>query len=83
MMHTEFSCHARTTKLSKNKDTAAVELGSKGGKAKAAKMTKEERSAAGRKAAVARWAKERKQQKEQSLLDDDGYDHGRPWNERE
>lgn len=42
------------------KNPAAVELGrkggQKGGKARAAKMTPEERSAAARKAAAARWA---------------------------
>lgn len=45
------------------KDPAAVELGrrggKKGGKARAAKMSAEERSAAARKAANARWAKKR------------------------
>lgn len=44
------------------KDPAAVALGRKGGlkggKARAAKMTKEERSEAARKAAKARWDKE-------------------------
>jgi hypothetical protein len=43
------------------KNPAAVELGrrggQKGGKARAAKMTAEERSAAARKAAAARWSK--------------------------
>jgi hypothetical protein len=43
------------------KDPAAVELGRrgglKGGKARAAKMTPEQRSEAARKAAAARWAK--------------------------
>ncbi len=43
------------------KDPAAVELGRKGGlkggKARAAKMTPEERSEASRRAAKARWAK--------------------------
>jgi hypothetical protein len=43
------------------KDPAAVELGRrgglKGGKARAAKMTPEQRSEAARKAASARWAK--------------------------
>ncbi len=43
------------------KNPAAVELGRrgglKGGKARAAKMTPEERSEAARKAAAARWAK--------------------------
>ena len=44
-----------------NKDPAAVALGRKGGlkggKARAAKMTPEERSEAARKAAKARWSK--------------------------
>jgi hypothetical protein len=43
------------------KDAAAVALGRKGGlkggKARAAKMTPEERSAAAKRAAIARWAK--------------------------
>jgi hypothetical protein len=38
---------------------AAVTLGRKGGKARAASMTKKERSEASRKAATARWAKPR------------------------
>ncbi len=46
------------------KDPAAVALGRKGGlkggKARAAKMSKEERSEAARKAAHARWGKPRK-----------------------
>jgi hypothetical protein len=45
------------------KNPAAVELGrlggQKGGKARAAKLTAEERSAAAKNAADARWAKER------------------------
>jgi hypothetical protein len=45
------------------KDPAAVELGRKGGlkggAARAAKLTAQERSEAARKAAVARWARER------------------------
>ena len=44
-----------------NKNPAAVELGRlgglKGGKARAKKMTREERSEAARKAALARWHK--------------------------
>jgi len=39
------------------KNQAAVELGRKGGKATAAKRTKQERSEAARKAVEARWAK--------------------------
>lgn len=38
------------------KDPAAVALGRKGGKARAAKMTAEQRSEAARKAARSRWA---------------------------
>jgi hypothetical protein len=37
------------------KSAAAAELGSKGGKARAAKMTKRERSAAAKRAAAIRW----------------------------
>ena len=39
------------------KDQAAVELGRKGGKARAAKLTAEQRREIARKAAAARWAK--------------------------
>ena len=53
------------------KDPIAVELGRrgglKGGKARAAKMTKEERSESARKAAQARWAKHRGQEPGQGL----------------
>ncbi len=42
-----------TDKLS----SIAAEMGRRGGKARAAKMTKAERSAAARKAALARWKK--------------------------
>jgi len=41
------------------KNAAAVALGRKGGKARARKMTKKERSEAARKAIAARWAKKR------------------------
>lgn len=41
----------------KKKNSAAVRLGRKGGKALAKKMTKAERSESCRKAAEARWAK--------------------------
>jgi hypothetical protein len=37
--------------------------GSKGGKSRAARLTAEERSASARKAALARWAKEKKERK--------------------
>lgn len=39
------------------KDKAAVSLGRRGGKARAARLTPEQRRAAARKAAKARWAK--------------------------
>jgi hypothetical protein len=52
--------------MTEEKNPAAVELGRrgglKGGKARAAKMTKEERSESARKAAKARWAKKRQQE---------------------
>ncbi len=62
----------RTRKPDENgKDPSAVELGRrgglKGGKARAAKMTKEERSESARKAAQARWAKHRGQELEQDV----------------
>ncbi len=41
------------------KNKAAVELGRKGGKARAAKMTPEQRSEIARNAAKARWTKDR------------------------
>jgi hypothetical protein len=43
----------------RRKDPLAVRFGRRGGRARAAKMTREERSALGRKAVQARWAKER------------------------
>lgn len=48
------------------KNPAAVELGRKGGKATAAKLTPEERKESARRAAQARWAriKKAKQKKE-------------------
>ena len=52
--------------MTEKKNPAAVELGRrgglKGGKARAAKMTPEERSESARKAAKARWAKEPQQE---------------------
>ncbi len=51
--------------MTEEKNPAAVELGKrgglKGGKARAAKMTPEQRSESARKAAEARWAKKRQQ----------------------
>lgn len=51
--------------MPEEKNPAAVELGRrgglKGGKARASKMTPEERSESARKAAKARWAKKRQQ----------------------
>jgi hypothetical protein len=44
----------------KRKNPAAVELGRKGGKARVAKMSKEELKEAARRAAQARWAKAKK-----------------------
>jgi hypothetical protein len=41
------------------KNRAAVELGRRGGKARVARLTKEELSASARKAAQARWAKKK------------------------
>jgi len=40
-----------------SKDAAAVELGSKGGKARASKLTAKQRSEIAKKAAAVRWAK--------------------------
>ena len=55
-----------THRMTEEKNPAAVELGRrgglKGGKARAAKMTPEERSESARKAAKARWAKKRQQE---------------------
>ena len=56
---------AEPKKPAKKKDPAAVALGRKGGKkggpARAAKMTAEERAESARKAAKARWAKPSKE----------------------
>jgi hypothetical protein len=52
--------------MAEQKNPAAVALGrlggAKGGRARAANMTKEERAEAARKAANARWAKKRQQE---------------------
>ena len=52
--------------MAEEKNPAAVELGRlgglKGGKARAAKLTPEERSESARKAAKARWEKKRREQ---------------------
>ena len=52
--------------MAEEKNPAAVELGRrgglKGGKARAAKLTPEERSEIAKKAAQARWAKKRQQE---------------------
>jgi len=52
--------------MTEEKNPAAVELGRrgglKGGKARAAKLTPEERSESARKAAKARWAKKQREQ---------------------
>lgn len=47
----------------KKKSAAAQELGKKGGKSRAKKMTAEERSESARKAAEARWAAEKGRKK--------------------
>jgi len=56
--------------MSERKNPAAVELGKlgglKGGKARAEKLTKEQRVEIARKAANARWAKKRQQEEESS-----------------
>lgn len=53
-------------RMAEEKNPAAVALGklggSKGGKARAANMTPEERSESARKAAKARWAKKRREE---------------------
>lgn len=46
--------------MAKKKNPAAVALGRKGGKARAAKMSKKQMSDAMKKAVEARWAKEKK-----------------------
>ena len=56
--------------MSEEKNPAAVELGrlggKKGGKARAEKLSAEERSAIARKAAKARWDKKRREEEESS-----------------
>ena len=56
--------------MSEGKNPAAVELGrlggKKGGKARAEKLTKEQRSEIARKAAKARWDKKRQQEESSS-----------------
>jgi len=46
--------------MAKKKDPAAVALGRKGGKKRAARLSKEERSQSAREAAAARWGKKGK-----------------------
>lgn len=45
------------TPVESDKDPAAVSMGRKGGKARASKLSKEERSAIAKKAAAKRWSK--------------------------
>ena len=56
--------------MAEEKNPAAVALGklgaSKGGKARAAKLSPEERKAIAKKAAKARWAKKRQEEEESS-----------------
>lgn len=47
------------TPVDKKKNAAAVEMGRKGGKARASKLSKEKRSEIARKAAKKRWTKEK------------------------
>jgi hypothetical protein len=51
--------------MPKKKNPAAVELGSRGGKAKAKSMSKEERTATAKRIANARWSKTTPQQRKQ------------------
>jgi hypothetical protein len=51
----------------KKKDPAATALGRKGGRARMRTMTPEQRRASARRAAQARWAKERKKDDQASL----------------
>jgi len=62
--------------MAEEKNPAAVALGklgaSKGGKARAEKLTKEQRVEIARKAAKARWAKKRQQEGSSQHLPNDG-----------
>ena len=51
-------------KASKRKNPYAVALGRRGGKARVKSLSPEERSAAARKAVLARWAKAKKESSE-------------------
>jgi hypothetical protein len=53
--------------LAKRKDTYAVEFARKGGVARAKKLTAEQLKASAKKAAQARWAKEKKSRKDVDL----------------
>jgi hypothetical protein len=57
-----FSGYDKNVPMAPKKNSAAVKLGSKGGKATAKNRTAKERSDAARKAVNARWEKERKKQ---------------------
>jgi hypothetical protein len=52
--------HCNAQLMAKKKDPAAVELGRKGGKASAERLTDEQRKEKARKAARARWTKRQK-----------------------
>lgn len=55
--------HARMAKGKKKQELSyAQQFASKGGKARAQKLTKEQRSASARKAARARWAKRKREE---------------------
>lgn len=45
--------------MKKSKNTAAVQLGRKGGRARASRLSPKERSESARKAVLARWAREK------------------------
>lgn len=52
----------KSLKMSKKKNPAAMELGRKGGKVRASRLTPQERQESARKAVQARWAKRKDQQ---------------------
>jgi hypothetical protein len=58
-MHTYYGKHGKNAVMAR-KNQAAVELGRKGGKATAENMTPEERIEKMRRAAQARWSKQKK-----------------------
>ena len=73
-VYSPFGGYDKNVPMTPKKNSAAVKLGRKGGKATAKKRTAKERSDAARKAVNARWAKQRGRQVVTPPLDESGAD---------